>query len=151
MKKKELKNKLKPYILVFFQFSTLLGIMFTGPLFASGFVLLAVQILGVVLGIWAIFVMRIGNFNIIPIPVENGVLRENGPYKIIRHPMYTSILLFALPELINYFTYARLIVFVILLISLIVKLGFEEEKLKEKFVKYPSYMERTKRLIPCIY
>lgn len=151
MKKKELKSKIIPYLLVFFQFSTLFGIMFTGPLFANGFVLFTIQIIGIVLGVWAILVMRLGNFNIIPIPVENGVLRETGPYKVIRHPMYSSILLFVLPELVNYFTYVRLGLFSFLLISLFIKLSFEEKRLIEKHSNYPDYMQKTKRLIPCVY
>jgi len=129
----------------------LFAIMFTGPLFASGYVLISIQILGIILGLWAILAMRIGNFHIIPIPVENGVLRKTGPYKLIRHPMYSSILLFALPELVNYFTFLRLFLFCLLLISLIIKLSFEEEKLIEKHKDYLEYMQKTKRLIPCVY
>lgn len=151
MKKKELKNSWKPYILVVFQFSALFGIMFTGPLFASGFVLSGVQIIGVLLGLWSVYVMKIGNFRIIPIPVENGVLRVEGPYKLIRHPMYTSIILFTLPELLNHFTYGRLLIFSFLVICLIFKLTYEENKLKEKFPEYSDHMKRSKRLFPFLY
>lgn len=151
MRKKGLKNKRKPYILVFLQFSTLFGIMFTGPLFASGFVLLGVQVCGVFLGLWSVYIMKIGNFKIIPIPVEKAVLRMEGPYKLIRHPMYISIILFALPELLNYFTYCRLWIFIFLVISLLVKLKYEEEKLLEKFPEYLAYMQKSKRLIPFLY
>jgi len=151
MKKRALKNSIKPYLFVFFQFSTLFGMMFTGPLFASGFVLLGIQVFGIFLGLWAIYVMRIGNFNITPEPVKNGELRVIGPYQLIRHPMYTSILLFALPELVNYFNWWRFLLFLLLIISLIVKLSYEESRLLIEFPGYTDYRRKTKRLIPYIF
>lgn len=151
MIKKEQNSKFIPYLLVFLQFTTLFGIMFTGPLFASGYILISIQIVGIILGSWAIIAMRIGNFNIAPIPVENGILRKTGPYQFIRHPMYSSILLFALPELLNHFTFLRLLLYCILFIGLIVKLRFEEKRLIEKHHDYSDYMIKTKRLIPCVY
>lgn len=150
MKRKN-QNKIKPYLLVVFQFATLFGIMFTGPLFASGFVLLGLQIIGVILGIWSVLVMKIGNFNIIPVPVSNAELRIKGPYKYIRHPMYSSLLLFALAELINFFTFFRLIVFIFLIWSLLIKLNFEEKMLVLQFSDYEKYRSNSKRLIPFIY
>lgn len=151
MKKRTANKKLKPYLLVFFQFSTLGAIIFTGPILASGLVLSGIQILGIFLGLWSIYVMRIGNFNIIPEPLENGVLRVNGPYKVIRHPMYSSIILFALPALINHFTYWRLLIMILLLVSLYFKLTYEENRLIESFNHYKEYMKRTNRIIPFVY
>lgn len=138
-------------MLVFFQFSTLFGMMFTGPLLASGFVLLSMQMMGVALGLWAIYVMKVGNFNIIPEPVKNGELRENGPYKLIRHPMYTSILLFAFPEILHYSTWWRWFLMFLLIISLILKLKYEESRLLQEYSGYAAYKRKTKRLIPFLY
>jgi protein-S-isoprenylcysteine O-methyltransferase Ste14 len=151
MRKKALKNNIKPYLFVLFQFSSLFGMMFTGPLFASGFVLFSVQIFGVFLGIWAVYVMKIGNFNIIPEPVLDCELRVNGPYRLIRHPMYTSILLFALPELVDYFNWWRLLLFILLITSLIVKLTYEETRLIKEYSGYADYKKKTKRLVPYIF
>ena len=39
---------------------------------------------------WAIIHNRPGNFNIRPTPKVRGVLVTTGPYRWIRHPMYTS-------------------------------------------------------------
>jgi protein-S-isoprenylcysteine O-methyltransferase Ste14 len=125
--------------------------MFTGPLFASGLVLLSIQLFGVVLGIWAVLVMKLDNFKITPVPKTNAILRINGPYNLIRHPMYTSILLFTLPELIQFYSWWRLVIFIILVFVLIVKLYFEEAKLKEKFPEYIDYMENSKRIIPYVF
>ena len=42
---------------------------------------------------WALIHNRPGNFNIRPAPKFRGVMVTTGPYRWIRHPMYTSVLL----------------------------------------------------------
>lgn len=151
MKKEKIRSNLKAYLLVVFQFSSLFGIIFTGPLLASGFVLLSIQLFGVAFALWSIYTIKIGNFKILPVPVLNGKLVMSGPYKLIRHPMYTSILLFTLPELLNSFSIIRLLVFIVLIISLIFKIAYEERKLIEAFSDYNQYKIKTYKMIPFIY
>lgn len=95
--------------------------------------------------------MKIGNFNITPIPVKNAELRKNGPYGLIRHPMYTSILLFCIPQLISYFSMERLAFLVCLMLVLWLKMNYEERKLRMAFGNYDQYSKETKRMIPHIY
>ena len=140
-----------PRLFVFFQFASLFIIMFSGPITAHNDLLISLQVAAVLLGIWAVVIMRIGNFNIVPIPVKNGVLITSGPYKMIRHPMYTSLLLFVIPELISDFSYLRLWSFSVLLITLLLKLTYEENLLIEKFDGYTIYIHKTKRIIPFVY
>ncbi len=125
--------------------------MFSGPLFANSILLVIIQAISLILGVWAVLVMRIGNFNIVPIPVKNGVFISSGPYHVIRHPMYTSLFLFVIPELIGDFSFLRLGAFFALIITLVVKLNYEEKQLMLKFEEYATYRMRTKRIIPCVY
>lgn len=140
-----------PYFLVFLQFSSLFFLMFSASVFASHWGLLLVQLSGVILGVWAIWVMRIGNFNISPTPVERGELRESGPYASIRHPMYTSIILFTLPELVNYYNLWRILTLLVLYVTLLLKINFEERNLLQQFSDYKDYKIKTKKLIPFLY
>lgn len=48
---------------------------------------------GALLGAWALHCNRPGNFNIRPTPRLGGQLVQQGPYRWIRHPMYTAVLL----------------------------------------------------------
>lgn len=151
MKRKKGNKSNYAYSLVFLQFSSLFIVIFSAPVLANHRVLLLVQFFGVFLGLWAIWVMRIGNFNITPTPVENGELRKSGPYYLIRHPMYTSIILFTLPELINSYSLWRLFVVLILYFTLIFKIQFEEKNLIQQYPNYKDYKRETKRIIPFIY
>lgn len=47
---------------------------------------------GGLLGLWALAHNRPGNFNIRPTPREGGRLVHAGPYRWIRHPMYTAVI-----------------------------------------------------------
>jgi len=48
---------------------------------------------GMALGIITLAFNRIGNFSIYPTPKPGGVLVTGGPYRWIRHPMYTALML----------------------------------------------------------
>ncbi|MFI0847495.1 protein-S-isoprenylcysteine O-methyltransferase [Mesorhizobium sp. IMUNJ 23232] len=84
---------------------------------------------------------------------EKHKLVSGGPYRLIRHPMYTSFLLMALGQaflLSNWLVaVAGLVGFAILFFP---RIGKEEQMMIENFgPQYLAYMERTKRLIPYVY
>ena len=76
---------------------------------------------------------------------------SRGPYKVIRHPMYLALLITTLPLVISDFTYLRLVFWFILLVDLVIKMGYEENLLQEKFPEYIHYQKQTARLLPEIY
>ncbi len=144
-------TKLYSNILVTIQFSAIAIMAATGPWLANTWYLLLIELIGVALGVYAILIMRIGNFNIRPIVKDSGQLVTHGPYRFIRHPMYTSIMITLTPLLIEYFSWLRLGVMVVLLINLIIKQLFEEGLLKNHFSGYRDYMQRSQRMIPFIF
>ena len=146
-----MNDRLKSYIFVFVQFVCLGIILFTGPVIPSNYFLSAIELLAGVLAIWAIRTMRIGTFNVTPNIKPGGNLVTNGPYRFIRHPMYTSLLLATLPMILNRCTPERSVSWLVLLFDLVLKLRFEEELLSKAFVDYRTYMQRTRRLIPFLY
>lgn len=113
-----------------------------------GFILI---IIACFLGTWAIISVRKSKFSIMPEPVKGSTLVNSGPYKVIRHPMYTSVILFAIGTVHMQYTLYRLIAAVLLIVVLIIKLNYEEKLLLKKFPEYKNYMNNSWRLIPYIY
>lgn len=60
---------------------------------APGLPGIALVAAGALLGLWAIGVNRPGNFNVRPVPRPGATLVTTGPYRFVRHPMYSSLLL----------------------------------------------------------
>jgi protein-S-isoprenylcysteine O-methyltransferase Ste14 len=144
-------NKLKSYLLVTLQLACIGIIAFSGPFFPKNIFFLSIGILGALLGLWAIFKMELGRFNITPDVHKNSRMVAKGPYKYIRHPMYVSVLLVTLAWVLNYFTLFRFGIWIVLLIDLLLKMTFEERLLSEHYEQYQDYRKRTKKLIPRIF
>ena len=143
-----MKKKVIASLLVLLQF-TLLGILVAGTSNAEHVLVAFLFFLfSVALGIMSIFVMKNSKLRVSPVPHSQANLVTDGPYRLIRHPMYTAILL-ALPGmLLMHFTYCRLTMSFFLIIILLVKLHWEERMLVDKFPEYRYYQEQTKKLIP---
>jgi len=142
---------MKGKILVTIQFTCLVLLMIvTNWLVLPWWSFLLLGISGF-LAFWAMAVMKLGNFNIVPYPVVNGNLVTSGPYSVIRHPMYTSIFIFAFALLAGQFDYIKLIVSLVLVAGLVVKMIYEEGLLSQQFTDYKTYMQKTKRIIPFVW
>ena len=141
----------KSAILIFLQFSCFAYFIFYENLLVNN-TLITVQIIGFTLSIWAIFVMRIGNFNVQPEVKINAKFITKGPYKLIRNPMYSGLILFFSANIISSFSFFNFAVFTILIAVFLSKIAMEELFLDEKFgLKYERYKKKTYRLVPYIY
>ena len=141
----------KSLILVIIQFSSFAFFGLTGGLFTKG-ILLAIQILGLAIGLWGILAMKMGNFNIQPEVKHTAVFVSRGPYKIIRNPMYSGLILFFGVSVFYNYSNLRLGILFALITALLLKIFMEEQFLIEKFgEQYAVYKKKTYRLIPFIY
>ena len=112
---------------------------------------LTVIVIALFIGILAIFEHKRGNFNIRPDIKDNCELVMSGIYRFVRHPMYLSVLLAMFGVAIMYFTYYEFALFIFLVITLVVKLLYEEHLWKCHDKEYGEYMKKTKRLIPFLF
>ncbi len=143
-------NKIKSYIFVALQLVCIIYLAYSGKIIPSDTLLFIVFIALCIPAVWAILMMK-SSINILPDVRNDAKLLSRGIYKYIRHPMYFSVLSVCLLWLIDTFTFVRLIFWIVLLIDMILKMNFEEEKLTEAFDNYEDYRSRTSRLIPYIY
>ena len=83
---------------------------------------------------------------------EGQTLVTTGPYRYVRHPIYTSMILMFIGTILYYGSPFVSIFFAILAITFLLRIGKEEEIMIQLFgERYKEYMKRTKRLIPLIY
>jgi protein-S-isoprenylcysteine O-methyltransferase Ste14 len=141
----------KAYILVSIQAICLMMIFVSGRPLAYHLPLVILEIAGIALGIWAMVVMGRGNLNITPLVKREARLVINGPYALIRHPMYAALLLTVWPLIIDQYSPIRLSAGVILTVDLLVKMQYEEHLLRKHFAGYNAYVRITKRLIPFVW
>ncbi|WP_457748468.1 methyltransferase family protein [Sulfurimonas sp.] len=107
--------------------------------------------LGISLGLLAIKEHKRGNFNIRPDIKENCELVTDGIYAYVRHPMYLSVLVSMFGVAVIYFTYYEFTLFLFLLMTLLLKMFYEEHLWKCHSPAYLEYVQRTKRLIPFVF
>jgi len=109
-----------------------------------------VVLLGLVVTIWARLTLG-SNWSGAVTFKQDHELIERGPYRFVRHPIYTGILLMALGTAIWQARASSFAFCFVLLISLWLKLRAEEELLTRHFPEeYPRYRERVRGLIPFV-
>ena len=80
-------------------------------------------------------------------------LVEKGPFRIVRHPSYSGVLLAFVGLGLSMGNWAALLVIVIPIGSAFIhRMNVEEDALSRALgPRYAEYMKRTKRLVPFIY
>ena len=112
-------------------------------------VLLAVLSVG--LGVWTLAYNRLGNFNIHPEPKASGRLVTRGPYRLIRHPMYSAVLLGAAALASCASPGLGWAAWVALVLVLWLKSSLEERWLCERHPQYQAYCLSSKRFVPWVF
>ena len=145
------RQPVRSYGLVGVQFACIVAFLVSGPWVPGNGWLLTLELSGILLATWAIFTMRITKVNVFPEVRTGSRLVTNGPYRWVRHPMYTALLLITLALLCESFSYWRWFWWLALCADLVAKLSYEERLLGEVFDDYEAYRLRTWRLVPCIF
>jgi protein-S-isoprenylcysteine O-methyltransferase Ste14 len=105
----------------------------------------------VVLGTWALAYNRPGNFNVHPEPKASARLVTGGPYRFMRNPMYSALLLFAAAVVLAYGDIWKIACWFALALVLLAKAMLEERGLRAQFPGYAEYAKRVHRFIPGVF
>jgi protein-S-isoprenylcysteine O-methyltransferase Ste14 len=114
---------------------------------ASTGLVVAGDLIALAAGLWLLVsVLTLGRcFGILP---EARGLVTNGPYRIVRHPVYLGELGAAVGLFVAAPTGWNLVVLIAFTVAQAVRMGLEERALGEEFPEYAAYAERTPRLVP---
>src|SRR5207342_1737570 len=121
-----------------------------GRMFAIAGVVLFVA--GLSLRWWAI--ITLGRFFTVDVTIEKDhELVERGPFRVVRHPSYTGVLMAFMGYALTLHNWAALLVTLLpILAAFIRRMNVEEEALSRALgSRYADYMRRTKRLVPFVY
>ena len=113
---------------------------------------LLIYVLGFLLMAWALIALgrnyQLGGSS----PRSEDRLVEASPYRLIRHPMYTSALSISLGLTFLVQSWVFLGVFAIYLVLILLLVPLEEEGLRKAFGEaYASYRQKTRKLVPFIF
>ena len=137
-------------VLVLIQALCIIALGFWGTIVPNNIILIVIETFFTLLTVWSILVLRF-RVNISPDIIKELPLIMNGPYKIIRHPMYTAVIFITLTWWISKPTFIGLIAWGILIIDLLLQIRYEEKELTKHFVEYNKYKTHTKLIIPFIF
>ena len=118
----------------------------TSPVFVLPALLMTLPALA--FGIWILRHNRIGNFNIRPELKSGARLIIDGPYALVRHPMYVAVLWLGLCAVVLYASAMAVLLWVLLFLVLDRKAAVEETYLHTHFANYQAYADKVGRFLP---
>ncbi|MGF1616451.1 MAG: 2-amino-4-hydroxy-6-hydroxymethyldihydropteridine diphosphokinase [Acidimicrobiia bacterium] len=91
------------------------------------------------------------NLTALPEPVTGGELVTSGPYRWVRHPMYTAVLFLFLGVAFLFDSIAGMVLSALLIAFFSFKSRYEERQLRISYPGYGSYLERVPgRFLPSL-
>jgi protein-S-isoprenylcysteine O-methyltransferase Ste14 len=85
-----------------------------------------------------------------PVPLKNAVLKTNGLYSLVRHPIYFGVILLAVAVVVQSRSWMHLLFGMALFVLFELKARFEESLLLEHYRDYAAYASKVGRLLPLI-
>lgn len=112
---------------------------------------LGLTIIGFAFAIWGRVVLG-GNWSAAVTVKKDHELVRNGPYALVRHPIYTGALLALLGTAVVFRESRGLSAFAVALLALRLKSQREERFMTEEFgAEYKDYEKRVKALVPFVW
>ncbi|WP_420643287.1 methyltransferase family protein [Candidatus Leptofilum sp.] len=113
----------------------------------AGFALIGVSGVLVFFGLFSLG----SNLTAVPRPKDNAHMVEHGAYRVVRHPIYSGIILGAFGLGLLRGGWLALLYALVLFLFFDIKSRREEKWLHEKYDGYADYQQRVRKLIPFIY
>ena len=107
-------------------------------------------VIGFFWGAWAVAAVGVRNVRVMPEANERTQLVTTGPFRFVRHPMYTGLSIACVGFSLMPFHPWKGIALAVLIVVLVLKSNLEEEQLSAQFAEYEAYQKRTKRVIPFV-
>lgn len=122
----------------------------TGNLLVLSPLVIAAQAAAIGLSIWARRSFQKGTFRVTAAPGGSSIIR-NGPYRLVRHPMYAAALLFIWAAVLSHVSVFTLAVGFAVSAIAIARVVVEERLLRDRYSDYGDYARSTSALVPYVF
>jgi protein-S-isoprenylcysteine O-methyltransferase Ste14 len=128
----------------------LLGLLVSRNLFSSSPLVIALQILALLLLLWARVTFGRRSYHVVADPTAGGLV-TGGPYQYIRHPLYAAICVFTSAGAAAHLSWSAGLFGGLVLGSAVLRIFCEESLVAARYPEYAPYSVKTWRMIPYVY
>jgi protein-S-isoprenylcysteine O-methyltransferase Ste14 len=127
-----------------------LGLLATNSLLARTPAGIAVQVAALLLMVWARLTFGRRSFHASADPTPGGLV-TTGPYRFIRHPIYTAACLFVWAGVLSNWSVLAGLLGLLLLVGAFIRMLCEERLVVAAYPEYREYARNTKRMVPYVF
>jgi len=124
-----------------------ISLLLRHSLFARGPLPIALQVVAGALMLWARLTLGGRSFHAGADPTPGGLV-TTGPYRSIRHPIYSALLLFIWAGVAAQGSMVSVLTAIVATAAIAVRMGAEEALVAGTYPEYTEYARRTRRIIP---
>ena len=128
----------------------LVGLVVRGAFFSSQPVAIMSEVTSVALMVWARLTFGHRSFHAAANPTAGGLV-TTGPYRFIRHPIYTAVCLFGWSGILAHWSPINVLLGALLFVGAVGRMLCEERLIIEVYPEYRDYAQATKRMVPYIF
>lgn len=128
----------------------LVALLVRDALFSPELIAMGVQAAAAALMIWARMNLGRRSFHAAADPTAGGLV-TSGPYRFIRHPIYTAACLIGWVGVLAHWSLVNVLLGVLLLIGAVARMLCEERLVTAFYPEYREYARRTWRMVPFVF
>jgi protein-S-isoprenylcysteine O-methyltransferase Ste14 len=128
----------------------IIGLLLRNAIFSTSLLGVGAQVAAVGLMIWARMTMGRRSFHATADPTDGGLV-TSGPYRFIRHPIYTSVCLFCWAAVLAHATPSTVVLGSLVMVGSFMRMTAEERLLVQRYPGYRLYASATKRMVPYVF
>ena len=110
----------------------------------------ALMMAGATLAIWGVLALGT-SLTVLPYPKEGSTFVESGPYRLVRNPIYSGLILGSFGLALVLHSWLNLVYALALLVLFDLKTHREERWLRERYPGYADYQRRVRKLLPWVW